>query len=106
MSSDVRGWVEVAEIEEATLDAYEEADELARELDDDSRAVEVFGDDTQLVEIASECGERWVRVARITHDAPFDVSRDLNDDIQPSDDYRVVSVKHGGVVIEKRVSDE
>lgn len=106
MTDNIEGWTEVAEFEDATAGHYEEADYAAREFGDGARAVEVVGEDESRVELPTEHGERWVRVARFNGDDPYYDGERVADSLGGSDDYRVTVVKGGDVVLEKQVSDD
>jgi len=106
MTDEIEGWREVAAFVDATTDDYEEADYLANEVssEDGIRAIDV-GDDARL-EVRTQHGTRWVPVATLNGNDPYEDPRPVYEHLKDIDGYRVVIVKHGGVYVEKRVDNK
>lgn len=80
--SDERGWTEAAEVLDTRRDAYEEVDDLADELPDGFRAVEVYGDDEPRyrVEKRTQYEPYWVPIGEFTDDdAKYEWAEEIAD---------------------------
>lgn len=98
---DENGWVEFARFDGDLVDAHEEADSLASDIDGDGhRVAHDVSQDAIVVECGISDGPRWVRIGEFTALNQYTYVEGLGSD------YRVVQVKYGDWAIEKQVDDD
>lgn len=101
--SDVEGWREVATVEDAAEDVYEESDLLGQAIDGEYRVTEWLDGEYFDVEMAVDSEPRWVPVAPVTTPDPYETAEGLVEALDGDDEYRVVNVMHGDCYIEREV---
>jgi len=102
-----RGWTEAAEFMNTRREAYEEADNLASELPNGFRAVEVYhnGELRHTIEKQTSYGPHWVPIAKLTAgDAAYEwvekIEKALGDEIRG-----VLEYESNTVWLEARADD-